>query len=190
MSVQQHCRSVGGWVGQVIAWLVISTVVVMLALCVVIPKIGAATPYTILTSSMEPTLPPGTLVVSKPATPTAIDIGDVITFQIESGKPTVATHRVIAISAEQDGTPRFHTQGDANDTPDAKTVRPEQIKGKSWYQVPYLGHANFLIDNAQRHLLSVLIISGLLIYAGYMFVSAARERLTKKSPSKNREAVS
>lgn len=179
-------RSVG-WIGQVIAWFVISVVVAMLAICVLIPRIGGATPYTILTGSMRPTLPPGTLVVSKPTSVDDINIGDVITFQIESGKPTVATHRVIGRIADREGNPEFLTKGDANNSPDAEPVSAVQIKGKTWYEVPHLGRVNILIDNAQRHLISVLIISGLLIYAGFMFTSSIRERITR---SMEEEAVS
>ena len=46
-----------------------------------------------LTSSMEPGLPPGTLVIVKPIDPVDVRIGTVITYQLESGKPTVVTHR-------------------------------------------------------------------------------------------------
>lgn len=182
-------RGIAGWFGQVVSWTVIAAVVAMLALCVAIPRIGGATPYTILTGSMRPTMPPGTLVVSKPTSVDDIDIGDVITFQIESGKPTVATHRVIGRTSDRDGNPRFLVQGDANDVPDANPVREAQIKGKLWYKVQHLGRANILIDNAQRQLISVLIISGLFVYAGFMFASSARERMARPR-IKDKEEVS
>ncbi|MEO6606135.1 MAG: signal peptidase I [Aeromicrobium sp.] len=176
MSEHTRTRSVAGWFGQVIAWFVISAVVALLAVCVVIPRLGGATPYSILTSSMEPDFPPGTLVVIKPASTKEINVGDVITYQLKSGDPTVVTHRVIAITTTPAGELRFHTQGDANNTPDPKLVVPEQIKGKLWYSAPQLGRVTNLLDNAQRHAISVLIVSGLLAYAAYMFVSSTRER--------------
>ena len=175
-------RSSAGWLGQVVAWIVITAMIVILAACVVIPRIGGATPYTILTGSMRPTLPPGTLVVSKPANVDDINIGDVITFQIRSGKPTVATHRVIGRIADRKGNPQFLVQGDSNGSPDSRPVSAVQIKGKMWYAVPFLGWVNVLINNAQRHALSVLIISGLLIYSAFAFTSSARERVTKNRP--------
>lgn len=187
MSEHSGLRSSVGWLGQVLAWVVITAMVVMLAACVVIPRIGGATPYTILTGSMRPALPPGTLVVVKPVKAEDINIGDVITFQIKSGDPTVATHRVIGIQAEQDGTPKFLTKGDANNAAEPKAVMAAQLKGKMWYEVPYLGRVNVLIDNAQRHAITVLIISGLLIYAAFMFTSSTRERIKR---SKEKEAVS
>ena len=172
-------RRIAGWLGQIVAWTVIVVVVALLSVCVAIPRIGGATPYTILTGSMRPTMPPGTLVVSKPTSVDDIDIGDVLTFQIESGKPTVATHRVVGRTADREGNPQFLVQGDANDVPDANPVREVQIKGKMWYKVQHLGRANILIDNAQRNMVSVLIILGLVVYASFMFTSSARERIAR-----------
>ncbi len=74
----------GSWVA---CWLVILAVVAMLAVAVAIPRLGGGTPYTILTGSMEPNYPPGTLVVAKPAEPSDIRIGDVITFQLGRASP-------------------------------------------------------------------------------------------------------
>ena len=54
-----------------------------------------------------------------------------ITFQLVSGRPEVATHRVIAITASPEDTPEFVTQGDANPKPDDMVVVPAQIKGSS-----------------------------------------------------------
>ena len=188
MSEHTRVRSAAGWIGQVIAWFVITAVVVLLAVCVVIPRIGGATPYSILTSSMEPDFPPGSLVVVKPANVKNINVGDVVTYQLKSGDPTVVTHRVVAITTTPGGELRFHTQGDANNTPDAQLVVPEQIKGKLWYSAPQLGRITNLIDNAQRHAISVVIVGGLLAYAAYMFVSSARDRRSKNK--KDEEVVS
>lgn len=178
MSEQTRVRSVAGWLGQVTAWFVIAGVAVMLALCVVIPRFGGATPYTILTGSMQPDFPPGTLVVMKPVAAEDIGVGTVVTYQLKSGESTVVTHRVVAVGLSSDGTRVFTTQGDANNAPDAEKVIPAQIKGELWYGVPYLGRVSNLIDNAQRHVISVLIIGGLLAYAAYMFVTSGRERRT------------
>ena len=80
-------RSVVGWIQQVIAWTVILGVLFMITAAVLVPRLGGATPYTILTGSMTPKMPPGTLVVVKPRPIDKIGIGDVITYQFESGSP-------------------------------------------------------------------------------------------------------
>jgi len=180
MNERTRVRSAAGWLGQVVAWFVIAAMAVLLAVCVIIPRAGGATPYSILTSSMEPDFPPGSLVVVKPTDTRTINVGDVITYQLKSGNATVVTHRVVAITATPNGDLRFHTQGDANNVPDPKLVLPEQIKGKLWYSAPQLGRITNLIDNAERHAISVVVIGGLLAYASFMFVTSARERRTTR----------
>lgn len=165
-------RTVVGWAGQVFAWLVILATVVVLALAVVVPRLGGATPYTILTSSMEPAMPPGTLVVARPVDPSAISVGSVITYQLESGKPTVVTHRVVGVGVDATGELRFTTQGDANNAPDAATVRPVQVRGERWYAVPVLGRLNTLLSGHERQLLVYVAAALLLGYAAWQFLGA------------------
>jgi signal peptidase I len=166
--------------GQVLLWLVILAAVAAVALAVAIPRIAGGTPYTVLTGSMEPDLPPGTLVVVRPVDAEDIALGDVITFQLESGKPTVATHRVVAVGTRLDGEQVFTTQGDANGTPDRNPVRAAQVRGRLWYSVPYLGHLNSVLTGRQRQS-AVLVVAALLVgYAAFMFVGAVRERARRR----------
>lgn len=178
-----------GWLGQVLAWLVIGSVVIVLAVAVVIPRVAGATPYTILTSSMTPGMPPGTLVVVKPVSPDDISIGTVITYQLNSGDPTVVTHRVVAQGFDLAGNASFTTQGDANDSPDENPVLPVQIKGERWYSVPQLGRLTNVIDNDQRQIAVIAIVTALFGYAAIMFVGAARDRRTAHQRDKEGAAA-
>lgn len=173
-------KSTAGWIGQVISWLVIFGVFAVLAVCVVIPRLGGGTPYTILTGSMKSTLPPGTLVVVKPTPIDQIEIGDIITFQIASNEPTVATHRVIGRTVADDGGARLFTKGDDNDLADTAEVRAEQIRGRLWYSLPVVGRANILLDRSQHQGIVVAIGSGLMLYAVFMLVSAATEHTPRE----------
>jgi len=168
-----------GWVGRVAAWLVIFSVAVVLAVAVLVPRLAGATPYTILTGSMRPDLPPGTLVVIKPVGISDVGIGDVITYQLQSGKPTVVTHRVTAVSQSLRGETTFTTQGDANNAPDNKAVKPVQVKGKLWYSVPYLGYVNNAITGKERDTTMIVVVSGLLVYSAFMLTGSLRDRLRK-----------
>lgn len=170
-------RTVVDWTARVISWLVILSVGGLLLVCLVIPRIGGAEPYTILTGSMQPKMPPGTLVVVKPVDPQDISIGNVITYQLVSGEPTVVTHRVVGVGANGKGESVFITQGDANNTPDARQVTEVQVKGRLWYAVPYAGYVNTLINGKERQVTMIAIVSGLLLYAGFMFTSAVTDRL-------------
>lgn len=168
------CR-LGRW-GQVLAWLVILGAAVVLAAAVLVPRLAGATPYTVLTGSMEPTHPPGSLVVVKPVPVEEIRTGDVVTYQRESGKPAVVTHRVTRVGTDLEGEISLTTQGDANDVADSEPVRAVQVKGRVWYAVPHLGHVNNVLTGARRQLVVYVVGGGLLTYAGYMFTSSIRDR--------------
>ncbi len=176
MGKRKKPDSLAGWLSQVVAWLVILAVALAITVAVLVPRLGGATPYTILTGSMRPNMPPGTLVVIKEAPVEDIGIGTVITYQLNSGEPTVVTHRVVSLGFDGKGKRVFTTQGDANNAPDAKQVLPVQVKGKLWYKVPYLGYVNNAITGKERHITMIIVVSGLLLYAAYMFTSAFRGR--------------
>lgn len=167
-------------VRQTAAWIVILVVVAILAVAVVIPRIAGATPYTILTGSMRPELPPGTLVVVKPVDVDEIGAGSLITYQLESGKPTVATHRVVSQGINAKGEVQFQTQGDANDAPDQDWVKPVQVKGEKWYSVPYLGHLNNILTGKERQMAVYVVAALLLGYAAFMFTAALRDRSRRR----------
>jgi signal peptidase len=169
-----------GSAGQAVAWLVILAVSAVLVAGVLVPRVAGATPYTVLTSSMEPDLPAGTLAVVKPTDVEEIEAGTVITYQLESGKPEVVTHRVVAQGVTADGDIVLQTQGDANDIPDRDWVRPVQVKGELWYSVPYLGHLNQLLNGSQRQWVVYAVATLLLGYALAMWLGAARDRSQRR----------
>ncbi|XBB69234.1 signal peptidase I [Nocardioides sp. WV_118_6] len=180
-------RSALGWVTQVLAWSVILLVAGVLALAVVVPRVSGSTPYTVMTGSMRPDFPPGTLVVVKPVATDDIRAGDVITYQRESGRSTVVTHRVTAIGNRLDGEKVFTTRGDANGAADPAPVREVQVRGRLWYAVPYLGYVNNVLTGRQRQT-AVLVVSGALVgYAVFMFVGAVRDRRRKRRPADEAE---
>jgi len=129
---------------------------------------------------MRPGLPPGTLVVDRPADPASISAGDVITYQLKSGDPTVVTHRVVAVGYDGAGEVRWRTQGDANNAADASWVLPEQLKGKLWYDVPGIGYGTSLVSNQQRGLMIGLVALGLGGYAVAQFRGAWKDRRRKQ----------
>jgi signal peptidase I len=148
---------------------------------IALPALVGGMPLSVLTGSMRPHLPPGTLVVVKPVPVEEIGVGDVITFQIESGRPAVATHRVIARSVDSaSGEVRFTTQGDANNTPDPEPIQPAQIRGKVWYAVPYLGWVNQALDGQTRSWAIPALAGLLFVYAAWTIGAGVREKLRSR----------
>lgn len=178
--------SVLGWAWRVTTWTVLLAALAALALVVAVPRLAGATSYTVLTGSMQPGMPPGTLVVAKPTPPEEIGVGTVITYQLKSEQPAVVTHRVISQAIDAEGRPVFQTQGDANHVPDRTWVRPVQIRGEKWYAVPYLGYVSHLLTGKERQMAIYLVATVLLGYAVVLLGSVLRERRRAPSTAKAR----
>jgi signal peptidase len=155
--------------------------VALLVIVIVIPLAAGGKAYTVLTSSMEPALPPGSLVLVRPVSADEIGVGSVITYQLKSREPEVVTHRVVTMGVREDGSPVFRTQGDANPTPDPAWVRPVQVRGAVWYAVPYVGRLNSLMTPKVRDLVVRAIALSLLLYGIVELGLAIRDRVTRRS---------
>lgn len=150
------------------------------AVVIVIPRAAGATPVTVLTSSMEPTLPPGTLVVVKPKAVHDIHVGDVMTYQIRSGDPAVISHRVIAITTSTTNGMTFTTKGDNNAEADPPVV-PAQVRGVVWYSVPLIGYVNSALDQSQRSWVLPAVGVLLILYAAWMFLRGTASSVRRRS---------
>ncbi len=172
-----------------LVWVVLVAALGVVAVAVVVPRVAGGTPYTVLTGSMEPGLPPGTLVVVRPVSPEEVRVGDVVTYQVASGESTVVTHRVTAVGTRLDGELAFTTQGDANDVADPAPVRAVQVRGRLWYAIPHLGRVNSLLTDQQRQTAVIGVAALLVGYAAFMFVGALRDRSRRRRPEHGRDEV-
>ncbi len=166
-------------VGGAVAWLVIGVVGVVLVLAVLLPRAVGGTPYVILTGSMRPSLPPGTLVVTRPVDLVSLRVGAVVTYQLTSGQAAVVTHRIVGQGINALGEQVFRTQGDANRTADPGWIRPVQLRGEQWYAVPYLGHLTNRFGPGTREVVQLVAAGALIAYAAAMFTAGLRDRVRR-----------
>ena len=160
--------SIWSYLGFALSAALLLLVVGLGVVLVVIPRATGATPLTVLTSSMEPGLPPGTLVIVRPVAAEALRLGDVVTYQMESGDARVVTHRITSIASSSDGSRSFIVQGDNNSAPDDDPVLAEQIQGRLWYAVPYVGYVNNVVNGANRAWIIPVLTIAVFGYAGFM----------------------
>jgi signal peptidase len=163
----------------------LSTVLLILvaavaALVIVVPLVVGGQALTVLTNSMAPDYPPGTLIVIGPTDPSDIAIGDVLTYQITSGEPAVISHRVVQRGVNLEGDTAFITKGDNNDVVDPLPVTEAQIKGTLLYAIPQLGWVNNAVNGEARAWAGPVIAGSLFLYAGWSVVSAVRDRRGKR----------
>lgn len=116
---------------------------VLIALAVVLFSFGPrAVGHQVLivrSGSMEPAIMTGSVVVVQPVPPSALDVGDVITFEPADGTGKVVTHRIVEI-VEEGASPTFRTKGDANNALDAFPVRYVNTGWRVIGSVPYAGY--------------------------------------------------
>ncbi|WP_292809951.1 signal peptidase I [Microbacterium sp.] len=172
--------------GRGLAWGAFGLVALIAALVLVVPVAAGGERYTILGGSMDPAIPLGSLVVVQPREFDEVRVGDVVTFQLESGKSPVATHRVVGEGRAGDGERVLVTQGDANDAADLEPVRAPQLRGVLLYSIPLLGWMNVLISGELRAWVLPLASGALLVYAIWMFVSAWRDRIRRQGEVRTR----
>lgn len=172
-------RRRGGWlrlVGTSLLAAVLAVIVGIGLLAIVVPAVTGSTALTVLTSSMEPHLPPGTMVVMRPTDPADIEPGMVVTYQLKSGEATVVTHRVTQVLRQTDGERVFITQGDANPSADIDPVREVQIRGTVWYAIPYVGWAALALQGEQRAIVITIAVVALFGYAAWAVISSVVDK--------------
>lgn len=173
-----------GALGRVLRWpLLVLLVVLCLVLVVTVayPRARGYVPLTILSGSMEPTYPAGSQVFVEPVETVEeaeekIGVGTTITFMPYPDDPTLVTHRVVEVSYGTDGTPRYTTQGDANETPDETQIGQQQLRGVVRYHVPWIGHVASSMDAERKGLVATGLAVALFAYALWNLGSAARDR--------------
>ena len=128
-----------------------------------LPKLLGNKFLVVLSQSMEPTIPMGSVVITKPVNTQEIQVGDIITFrmQVPYGFVTV-THRVIEVDNERLGL-QFRTQGDASLEPDPDNVLAANVIGKVLFHIPYIGYLLSFIHTIQGFILLVVLPAGILL---------------------------
>ena len=156
------------WTSVSFAFLLIA--MLLAAALLLIPKTVDALPLTILTGSMRPAMPPGTLAVVKPTDPARLKVGDVVTYQWESGNPALVTHRITQINRSSNGDTTLILKGD-NNPQDDPPVRAEQVMGKVIYAVPYFGWITNSINSDTGRRYTKWVAHGFLGYGALSFLA-------------------
>jgi signal peptidase len=173
-------KSLLQYLGVALGAVALVVIAAVAALVIVAPLVVGGQALTVLTNSMAPKFPPGTLIVIKPTPVDEIRVGDVLTYQITSGEPAVISHRVVERSVDLEGETTFITKGDNNADPDAKPVREVQVKGTLWYAIPYLGWVSNAVNGDARAVV-VPVGAGLLFaYAAYTVFTIIRDSRRRK----------
>lgn len=127
-----------------LAWWLILGAVLLIFLCMVVASFLGWHFDVVPTRSMQPAFQPGRMVVSRPAAPEDVEVGDVILFTAPYLEEEARIcHRVID-TQESDSRVFFQTKGDAYERPDAELVSSQNLIGKTVFYVPEVGRIAYL----------------------------------------------
>ena len=140
--------------------------------------------YGVLSGSMEPSYPVGSLVYVKAVDPEDLKIRDVITYSVSP--KTVVTHRIVEIVPD-DNNPyikRFRTKGDANNDVDAALVGAADIIGRVSFCIPHLGNVASYIQQPPG--IYVAIVLGIVL-VGLVVITDSATGEKNKEQNGNRQ---
>ncbi len=127
-------------------WNITATIIVVLAVIFAILLVGVRLfgiqVYSVVSGSMEPEYPVGSLIYVKKVDASEIEVDDVITYVLPDNTPS--THRVVRIDEENQC---FYTKGDANEIEDGSPVHFKNLIGTPVFKIPYLGYVAYYIQH-------------------------------------------
>lgn len=118
--------------------------VMAVALPFSVPKLFGYQIYNVLTQSMEPAMPVGSVIYVKRCDPQALRQGEIITYRLSEATGLVETHRVVENDTQAK---QLITKGDANALPDVDPVSYERVVGKVVVCIPVLGTVSEMLHS-------------------------------------------
>lgn len=106
-------------------------------------------PYVIVSGSMEPELPVGSLCMID-CQQKEPDEGDIISYKAGD---SVITHRVVEVTDEG-----YVTKGDANDSRDPGVVKQKQVFGTCVFSIPKAGYAVMFLRSLKGIVLIITFV--------------------------------
>jgi signal peptidase len=169
--------TVGRWLARLLVWTLAACVVMAIVVLLILPRATGGFAMTVLTGSMTPDIPVGSVVFVRPVDPMTLRVGDVATYRPEQNKDAFITHRVIEIT-EKGPNREFVFKGDANNDRDFEPVSSRDVVGEVWFHVPYLGSVrDALHGKAGLSLLAMVVLGGYtLAQLGGAFGESRRKR--------------
>jgi len=112
--------------------------IILIILCIpfTLPRFMDYQAYTVISGSMEPAIPVGSLVYIKSMEPEEVQQNDVIAYYGGRDSNAIITHRVVENRVVMG---EFITKGDANQTEDMNPVSYEHFIGRVELHIPQLG---------------------------------------------------
>lgn len=116
-----------------------TVVVIVLLVATIGPRLLPYRTFTVLSGSMEPTIPVGSMIFDQEVDASQLTRGDVVTFHPPGQPDKLVSHRVVRVEETKRGS-FLVTRGDANGVTDDWRIPAEGRGLRYQFHVPYLGY--------------------------------------------------
>jgi signal peptidase len=124
--------------------------------------------YAVLSGSMAPAIPVGSLVIDLPVAADQLHDGDVVSFHRPDAAGQMITHRIVQVDRQGAGNPALlRTKGDANNAPDPWTV---SAGPDSWRVAAVVPGAGYVLGYLRSPLGQILTFVGPALLLGVMLL--------------------
>ena len=157
----------------------ISTVIVAIVAIVAAGLVGLRLAgfrvFTVMSGSMEPEYPVGSMIYVRPVDYTELKVGDVISY-VANGENTIVTHRITEIKVDEGDASvlRFRTKGDMNDLADTRLVHYKNVLGTPVVAIPLIGYVAYNVQQPPG--IYVALVAGTLLLAWTFMPGTLEER--------------
>jgi signal peptidase I len=134
----------------------------------------------VLSGSMEPTLPVGSLAVLKEVPASDVERGDVVAFSTPGQEDSITTHRIAAVERGGSRTV-YRTRGDANTADDPWGLSQRGAMGELVVDVPYAGYVTRWLAQREVH-------AAVVILASLLALLMILRRIWREEPADRRSA--
>lgn len=143
--------------------------------------------FAVLSGSMEPTMPVGSLAVVFPqSTYTA---GDIITVRGEKNPKETVTHRIIDIRQQPNEQNLYVLKGDANEEQDREAIPENRVVGKVLVHLPYLGRMISFAQTQQGFILMIVVPATILLYSELVAMKKEVGKILTKKKTKHKTLI-
>ena len=136
---------------------VLNTIIILLLIIVagilIVPQMLGMNTLAVLSGSMQPNIPVGSLIIIDDVKFDDLKVDDVITYKVNSS--TLVTHRIVSLDSNKQ---EMITKGDANEVDDGSPISYQNVVGKLLFTVPLLGYLSVYMKTP----LGIAILCGII----------------------------
>lgn len=132
---------------------IVIAVIALLLIAFIALKAAGFQFFVVMSGSMEPVLPVGSVVLVEPTPYNEIQVGDDISFVVGEEKVTV-THRVVE---KDESANTLTTKGVANNVSD-DPIPASAVIGKVIFDIPFIGRLLYFLSSLQGKIVAGIVV--------------------------------